>query len=348
MSSSKSKRCFTIMIVPHSEEATYSLRIPLYVVQALVILLVLGVTGLGVLGYAYLMAAAEAQEAQDLRERNRAQQEEIDSLAVETERVIEQMNEIDKLIDSVTEQIGAEELEEIEGINDEDEDEVEDEDEENGEASNNQSFPSPSNSVSSSNSIYPSNSSSAYLLEKSGYIEHELSYMSRSSSNGVLDRASENITFLKEVTPDLSTALDEVGSYVDYIRAKPEIWPARGRITSGFGTRETPYGDGYQFHTGVDIAGSHGSTVWATADGEVIYSGYRGSLGNLLIICHGNGYETHFAHLEDFAVQAGEEVEKGQTIGYMGRTGRTTGTHLHYEVHHDGSPVNPMRYMEKQ
>ncbi len=346
MSSPKTKRCFTIMIVPHSEEATYSLRIPLYVVQALVILLVLGVAGFGVLGYAYLMAAAEAQEAQDLRERNRVQQEEIDSLAVETERVIEQMNEIDELIDSVTEQIGVEDLEEIESINGEDEDE--DEDGENGETSNNQSAPNLSNSVSLSNRMYSSNSSSAYLLEKSGHIEHELSYMSRSSSNGVLDRASENIALLKEVAPDRSAALGEVGSYVDYIRAKPEIWPARGRITSGFGTRETPYGNGYQFHTGVDIAGSHGSTVWASADGEVIYSGYRGSLGNLLIVDHGNGYETYYAHLDGFAVQTGEEVERGQTIGYMGRTGRATGTHLHYEVHHDGSPVNPMRYMKKQ
>jgi len=93
------------MIVPHSEEATYSLRIPLYLVQAAVVLLVLGVTGFCVLGYSYLKVAAEAREAETLRQLSRAQQEEIDALAIETQRMMEQVHAIDDLVELVTERL---------------------------------------------------------------------------------------------------------------------------------------------------------------------------------------------------------------------------------------------------
>ena len=339
----KNKRCFTIMILPHTEEATFSLRIPLFMIQAAVALLVLGFFGFGALGYCYLKTAAEAQETVELRQINRAQQEEIDALAVETQRVLEQMNELDKMIYSVREKINEEALE----VMDNPEVEV--------------SFTEPVQAAaesyglsSPSNSINSASSSSAHLLAQSGFKEHELTYASRSTTGRVIDRAANNIAVLHDIVPERSDTLDDFEAYigqieekVEQIDSKPQIWPARGRITSGFGTREVPYTSGYQFHSGVDIAGSHGSSVWASANGKVTYSGYRGSLGNLLIVDHGNGYETYYAHLNGFAVKTGEDVEKGQTIGYMGRTGRTTGTHLHYEVHHGGSPVNPRRYMDK-
>ena len=126
------------------------------------------------------------------------------------------------------------------------------------------------------------------------------------------------------------------------------MWPARGRISSGFGTRRTPYSrNGYQFHTGVDITGSYGSSIYAAAPGKVTFTGYRGSLGNLVIIDHGYGYETYYAHLSDFVVNVGDRVERGQVIAHMGSSGRTTGTHLHYEVHYMGSPVNPANYLKQ-
>jgi len=345
----KNKRCFTIMILPHTEEATFSLRIPLFMIQTAVALFVFGFFGFGVLGYYYLKTAAEAQETAELRQINRAQQEEIDALAVESQRVLAQMNELDKMIYSVKEKI------------DEEASEVMDNPIEVSFTDPDQAAAESSGLYNHSNSINSASSSSAYLLAQSGFKEHELSYGSRSSTGRVLDRAANNIAMLHDIVPERSEALDDFGAYIEQIEEKveqikekaaqtdfkPQIWPARGRITSGFGTREIPYTGGYQFHSGVDIAGSHGSSVWASASGKVTYSGYRGSLGNLLIIDHGNGYETYYAHLDGFAAKTGEEVEKGQTIGYMGRTGRTTGTHLHYEVHHSGSPVNPRRYMDR-
>jgi len=325
------------MIVPHSEEATYSLRVPLYLVQAAVVLLVLGVTGFCVLGYSYLKAAAEAREAETLRQLSMAQQEEIDALAIETQKMMEQIYIMDDLVELVTERL---EL---------DKGELED-------AVQNQS----AESNSAPASVYSNHAfnGSSPTVNHAGVMADSLRaydsrYSGKTSSGGVLGRAVGNLAVLQSIVPDQVEMLDAVGDYVvDYMdraEAKPSIWPARGRIASGFGVRRIPYSSsGYQFHTGVDILGSHGSSIWATASGEVVFASYRGSFGNLVIIKHGYGYETHYAHLSGFAVSVGEEVEKGQTIGYMGATGRTTGTHLHYEVHRNGSPVNPSNYLKER
>ena len=332
MSSNSNKRCFTVMIVPHSEEATYSLRIPLYLVQAAVALLALSVTGFCVLGYAYLKASAEAREAETLRQLSRAQQEEIDALAVETQRMMEHVHAIDDLVELVTERLdlGDGELEDF---------------------VQNQSAEGSSASASVyGNQAY--NSSLPALTPPEGEVGTLRAYDSRhsnsNSSGGILDRAVGNLAVLQSVIPDQVEVLDVVGDYMDRAEAKPSIWPVRGRVISGFGVRSIPYTSGYQFHTGVDIVGSHGTSVWATAPGTVKFASYRGSFGNLVIIDHGYSYETHYAHLADFAVSVGEEVEKGQTIGYMGATGRTTGTHLHYEVHRNGSPVNPANFLKER
>ncbi len=327
MASKKERRCFTIMIVPHSEEATFSLRLPLFVVQIGVGILVLVVAGLSVLGYAYLKAAAEAQEAQALRELNRAQQDEIDSLAIETERMIEQLREVDELVKFVTEKLDLEE-EEVEEVL------------ENQTDSN-----SGSNNSRTVYNGYAANSN-PHAFDSIGPLAYDRPFDQTASGGGLLERTAGNIEVLKAIVPERSDTLDLLGEYADKAKAKPAIWPARGRISSGYGMRPIPYSSGYQFHTGVDIIGSRGSSIWAAADGKVTFSGYRGSLGNLVVIDHGYGYETYYAHLSGFAVNRGDQVERGETIGYMGASGRTTGVHLHYEVHYEGSPVNPERYLD--
>lgn len=311
MTTANKKRCFTVMIIPHSEEATYSLRVPFYVLQIIVGLLVFSVVGVSVLGYAYHRAAVRAEEASTLRQINRAQQEEIDALAVETQRMLEQIQAIDEWVELVTDRL-----------------DIEDDFKKNGLQP--QSFQTPS------------------TFPEADNLGNERNYGSRSSSGGVLERAVANIALLQSVLPVHSEALEVVGEYVEKAEASPSMSPTRGRIASGFGMRQIPYSSsGYQFHTGVDLIGAYGSAIWATAQGEVTFTGYRGSFGNLVIIDHGYGYETYYAHLSGFAVTAGDYVERGQTIGYMGASGRTTGTHLHYEVHYNGSPVNPYNYMKE-
>jgi murein DD-endopeptidase MepM/ murein hydrolase activator NlpD len=128
----------------------------------------------------------------------------------------------------------------------------------------------------------------------------------------------------------------------------PELWPVMGPITSSFGEREDPLnvGEG-EFHTGVDIGVSFGTPVRATADGLVESAGMASGYGREVILNHGNGIETLYAHLSGFTVTPGQQVSIGQVIGYVGLSGRTTGPNLHYEVRIHNTPVNPHKYMRE-
>jgi murein DD-endopeptidase MepM/ murein hydrolase activator NlpD len=127
----------------------------------------------------------------------------------------------------------------------------------------------------------------------------------------------------------------------------PDMWPIMGPITSGFGEREDPImggGEG-EFHKGVDIGSPDGTPVHAPADGRVIKAGPGTGYGREIEIDHGNGIITLYGHLSGYNVTVGEQVVKGQVIGYVGHSGRATGAHLHYEVQVRGTAVNPHRYL---
>ncbi len=127
----------------------------------------------------------------------------------------------------------------------------------------------------------------------------------------------------------------------------PSLWPVIGQISSSFGQREDPIlgnGEG-EFHTGVDIRAELGTPVHATADGVVKTAGMVNGYGREVVIDHGRGVETCYGHLSGFAVMSGQTVVRGQIIGYVGHSGRTTGNHVHYEVRLRNSPVNPHKYL---
>jgi murein DD-endopeptidase MepM/ murein hydrolase activator NlpD len=129
--------------------------------------------------------------------------------------------------------------------------------------------------------------------------------------------------------------------------ATPSLWPVAGTLSSGFGIRLDPFrGRGAGFHPGVDIICPVGTPIRATADGRVIASGWNPGYGLTVEIDHENGHETLYAHLSRVAYVVGQEVRRGEVIGYSGMTGHTTGPHLHYEVHVNGAVVNPYRYMQ--
>lgn len=126
----------------------------------------------------------------------------------------------------------------------------------------------------------------------------------------------------------------------------PDIWPTDSRnITSEFGYRKDPFDGVYSLHTGLDIGGSYGSPVQVTADGVVTAAGRDGGYGISVVVDHGYGISTRYAHLSAVAAKVGQAVKKGETIGRMGSTGRSTGTHLHYEVIKNGVPTNPIQYL---
>lgn len=134
------------------------------------------------------------------------------------------------------------------------------------------------------------------------------------------------------------------GSDADFV---PTLWPVTGRITSSFGEREDPVlgnGDG-EFHAGIDIAGDLGEPIHATADGVVVSVGVVNGYGRMVKIDHGHGLETWYGHMSGFAVTAGQQVARGEVIGYIGHSGRTTGNHVHYEVRIHNVAVNPHRFL---
>jgi murein DD-endopeptidase MepM/ murein hydrolase activator NlpD len=127
----------------------------------------------------------------------------------------------------------------------------------------------------------------------------------------------------------------------------PTLWPIMGPITSSFGQREDPIlgnGEG-EFHTGIDISAPNGVPIRATGDGTVQEAQMSNGYGREVVIDHGHGVETVYGHMSGFAVIAGQEVVRGQVIGYVGHSGRTTGSHLHYEVRIRNTPVNPHKYL---
>ncbi len=118
-------------------------------------------------------------------------------------------------------------------------------------------------------------------------------------------------------------------------------WPVSGPITSPFGYRQSPFGGGTEFHMGLDIAASAGTTIAASAAGRVISAGWYGGYGNYILIDHGAGISTGYAHCSAIFVAPGQDVQKGQAVGAVGSTGASTGPHLHFEVRIDGKPVDP-------
>lgn len=127
--------------------------------------------------------------------------------------------------------------------------------------------------------------------------------------------------------------------------ATPSIWPAHGWLTGTFGGRSDPFTGEPGFHQGLDISLEKGSPVYATADATVATAAYTGDYGNLIVLEHGFGLTTRYGHLSAFAVKPGQSVHRGDVIGYVGATGRATGSHLHYEILANGKLINPLQLL---
>lgn len=155
--------------------------------------------------------------------------------------------------------------------------------------------------------------------------------------DGMLTQQAEAMNKLKS----------DVEKQIAFQKAIPNGWPVRGRITSGFGWRKNPFShNGSEFHKGVDLASSYGVPIRAAGGGVVTFAGYKSSWGKVVIISHGYGYVTQYAHNSSILVRKGQKVERGQIITRMGRTGRATGTHLHFGVAKNGNWINPLQVLK--
>ena len=167
-----------------------------------------------------------------------------------------------------------------------------------------------------------------------------------------LSSPDDTFGLLRSVLEGLESRLQSVRTNVEkrnaLANATPSIWPAHGWLSSGMGPRVDPVTGGSDYHAGLDIAGDKGQPIYATAAGVVTQAGYSGSYGNLIVVDHGFGLETRYGHLSGFNVQKGAHVKRGEMIGRLGATGRTTGNHLHYEVMANGRLLNPLQLLTQQ
>ena len=155
-------------------------------------------------------------------------------------------------------------------------------------------------------------------------------------------------TLLESLESRLSTVSRTVDRRNALAAATPSIWPAKGWLTSTMGRRSDPITGGADFHAGLDIAGERGQPVFATAAGTVTHVGYQGGYGNLIVLDHGFGLQTRYGHLLNYTVKQGARVNRGDVIGHVGNTGRSTGYHLHYEVLANGKLLNPLQLLSQQ
>jgi len=148
-------------------------------------------------------------------------------------------------------------------------------------------------------------------------------------------------------TVGISLGLTKNATTADWVRANstPNLWPVEGTITGAFGERIDPFNGEGAFHSGVDISAAVGQPVLAPADGTVTFADFLGGYGRAVSIDHGHGITTRYGHLASFAIAAGQYIHRGDVIGYVGLSGRSTGPHLHYEVRINDTPVNPYKYL---
>jgi murein DD-endopeptidase MepM/ murein hydrolase activator NlpD len=175
----------------------------------------------------------------------------------------------------------------------------------------------------------------------------------RSTSDPVLSLnqrdLSKHFRSLDRKRVTLETELRQLQDYYTtreiLVAATPSIMPVRGYPTDRFGRRADPFDGSKDFHPGIDISAPKGTKVLASADGLVVFAGRRYSYGKLVSIEHKFGISTRYGHLDRYTVKAGDRVRKGDIIGYVGSTGRATGSHLHYEVRLRSQPLNPLRFL---
>lgn len=306
------KNYTTFMFIPESRSNVKSLRIPAWFPGFVTISIVFLIVSSGICFYALsslkLQYDASKKEVSELMAINTSQKIEIDNLQRSSEKIQMQLVENSRMLDEVKKTVGI--------------------------------SPSPEQSIEVM-FISQEDSSPISLLEDESNPDMSLKIASIETDFASL---TEKIALQKK---NIADSLDPIKNQLAYLMAKPSIKPVTASITAGFGYRKNPFTSrGSEFHKGVDFAASHGQTVSATGDGIVIFSGWNAGYGRMVIISHGYGLSTLYAHNSKLLVNQGDKVKKGQAISKVGSTGRSTGTHLHYEVKLNGKNVNPANYFD--
>ena len=196
-------------------------------------------------------------------------------------------------------------------------------------------------------------STATALHEVEGDFRRIFSLKSKDKVLETVDTSYVGSVDLQQLMEELRKAADRVDGIKDYLRIQKDLYlatpkgcPVEGSISSPYGKRENPITGNEGFHSGIDISASPGAPILATAEGVVSHSGWTPHSGNVVVLEHGCGFSTIYAHNKKNAVKLGQKVKRGEVIGYVGSTGNSTGPHVHYEVWKDGKHVNPQHYFK--
>ena len=196
-------------------------------------------------------------------------------------------------------------------------------------------------------------STATALHEVEGDFRRIFSLNSKDKVLETVDTSYVGSVDLQQLMQELRKAADRVDGIKDYLRIQKDLYlatpkgcPVEGSISSPYGKRENPITENAGFHSGIDISASPGAPILATAEGVVSHSGWTPHSGYVVVLEHGCGFSTIYAHNKKNAVKLGQKVKRGEVIGYVGSTGNSTGPHVHYEVWKDGKHVNPQHYFK--
>ncbi len=160
------------------------------------------------------------------------------------------------------------------------------------------------------------------------------------------DMIDDELIVNMQIDKDLSNLSSQLSNFKFNLSAIPIGIPVAGSVSSSFGYRKNPFnGSDVESHQGLDFIAAHGAIVRNTGSGKVVFSGYNGGYGNLVIVDHGQDYVTYYGHLSVISVQKGQVIESNIEIGRVGSTGRSTGPHLHYEIRYNGKILNPIKFL---
>lgn len=303
---------FTFMIIPNSSERIIQFTLAQWLSKGLALALGLVVLASALFSSGYFLARHRLLEARKeisrLEEENKSKSLQIADLKNYAVKVDEKLADLDKIQDQVLDMVGLDKnIENRKSIA-------------GGGSLHN--YPLSSFAI--------SRGDLAGSFSSQGY-EEEIGFLTE-----LIDREKENMKKL----------ISDVEKQLEYIEALPNLLPNEGRISSPFGYRISPTGRRREFHNGIDIANKSGSPIRAAGSGVVTFSGYNGGYGRVVIISHGYGYTSIYAHNKQNLVTVGDKVEKGQLIGEIGSTGRSTGPHVHFEVRLDNEPIDPLSLVE--
>ncbi|HHW06783.1 MAG TPA: peptidoglycan DD-metalloendopeptidase family protein [Clostridia bacterium] len=330
---SKKQKYYTLLLIPNNENSMRKWRIPVILVPLMTFFSLFGLGCMIFFAYGYFTYQEEVASLKVLETINEYQARQIKELERQAQAMETKLHMLDELDRKVRSLVGLETSRDEAGL------------------------------AGSGGSLEPLQ----FDLEQDNYdagrwedLEQRLTTVNTSRQAGrgaeqslqLVHQIAENYEELQEKAEkkamEMERLLVEVEERLEYLSTVPDLWPVEGRLTSTFGWRKNPITNrGREFHEGIDIAARAGTPVKAAASGKVIFAGYRSGWGRVLVIDHGNGYQTQYAHNSRLLVKVGEEVTKGQIVARVGSTGRSTGAHLDFRIMKDGQYIDPLTILKQ-